>query len=118
MTVAWVAILSLVAMAVASLGVLYAARVQAANAADAAALAAAPATYPALRVGSPTSRARVAAEANGAVVAKCECAVDPSIRARSVTVWASFVVTVPIFGTHEVTVAARAEFDPRLWLGR
>lgn len=104
--------------AVAQLGVLVAARGQASTAADAAALAAAVATYPAAGTRTPRAAAAVAARANGAVVETCRCPVDARLRTRSVEVVASVDVDVSLFGDLTVRSAARAEFDPRAWLGR
>ena len=95
----------------------YTAREQASTAAEAAALAAAVATYPGTGRPAPSSEARRAAAANGARLDSCRCPVDPSLSARTVTVRASVEVVVPIFGTIRVMGAARAEFDPLAWLG-
>ena len=114
----WAAVLSLAGVAVASLGVLYAARAQATNAADAAALAAAPATYAPAGGRLPTVVARAAAQANGAILVECSCPPDSSMEVRVVTVWVGVEVAVPLFGSHTVVVPARAEFEPRRWLGR
>lgn len=113
-----VAIAAVLAVAVASLGILYGARAQATNAADAAALAAAVATYPPASPSDPGAAARDAAEANGSVVLVCRCPRDGSLRARTVEVTAGLAVDVPIFGSVTVRAVSRAEFDPRLWLGR
>jgi Flp pilus assembly protein TadG len=115
---ALVAIAAVLAVAVASLGILYGARAQATNAADAAALAAAVATYPQASPHTPLAAARSAAGANGASVLSCRCPRDGSLEARTVKVTAAIAVDVPIFGSVTVTVSSRAEFDPRLWLGR
>lgn len=112
-------IVATLAVATAGLGALYAARAQANTSADAAALAAAVATYPpAARGSGPLAAARQAARHNGARLVTCSCPVDGSVRPRTVTVVASVSVTVPFFGDLDVRGAARAEFDPRGWLGR
>ena len=113
-----VAVVAILAVAVAALGTLYAARAQATNAADAAALAAAVSSYPPASSLPPLTAARDAAEANGAVVVACRCRLDPGLDQRIVEVVAAISVEVPIFGGVQVRSAARAEFDPLLWLGR
>lgn len=120
-TVLMLAITGLVVVltaAVAQLGMLVAARNQASTAADAAALAAAVATYPATGPRPPRAAAALAAHANGAEVETCRCPVDRRLRTRSVEVVTSLEVDVPLFGDLTVRSAARAEFDPRAWLGR
>lgn len=114
-----VGLIALLSVATAGLGLAYAARAQAQNAADAAALAAAVATYPpASDSGSPLWNARLVAGANGARVRSCVCRVDWTNRARVVTVAVAMEVEVPVFGRLEVGANSRAEFDPDLWLGR
>lgn len=115
---ALIAIVATLTTAIAAIGVLYAARAQATNAADAGALAAAVATYPPAAQTSPLAAARAAAGENGAVVVSCRCPVDAGMRARVVEVRTAIAVEVPIFGAITVRSASRAEFDPRLWLGR
>lgn len=101
-----------------SVAALYGARTHANTAADAAALAAAVATYPSTGAGEPVSEARGYARINGAVLKKCDCALDRSLRARTVTVIVEMKVSVPFFGVVPVRAGARAEFEPRAWLGR
>lgn len=113
-----IAIVAMVAVAVASLGALYAARAQAQAGADAAALAAAVASYPPAGNGSPLSAARVGAGENGAVVVRCSCRRDSSMRARVVEVVTGVTADVPLFGEWIVHASSRAEFDPLRWLGR
>lgn len=110
------AIVALASVAVAALGMLHAARATAQNAADAAALAAAPATYPPVAA-HPSERANEIALANGALLLQCECPVDPSLATRVAAVRVAVTVRVPIFGAVEVIASSRAEFDPSLWLG-
>ncbi len=118
-TTAVVALLGVCLVATGSVGALYAARAQASLAADAAALAAAVATYPGTgRSASPRTEASAAAVLNGATLADCACAVDPRLSVRVVTVRTSVRVEVPVFGWLEVMAASRAEFDPEAWLGR
>lgn len=113
-----VGVTAVVAVATAGLGLAYSARAQAQVASDAAALAAAVATYPPAADGEPLHRARSAAAANGAVLASCRCPVDSSMRARIVTVVTYVSVETPFFGNLKLHAGSRAEFDPRLWLGR
>lgn len=115
---ATVALLATVVVATASLAALYAARTQAANAADAAALAAAVSTYPPASGTTPLTAAGRAAAANQAVLISCRCPVEAGMLPRTVEVVTAVVVDVPIFGEYQVRGAARAEFDPRRWLGR
>ncbi|HUF14727.1 MAG TPA: pilus assembly protein TadG-related protein [Acidimicrobiia bacterium] len=113
-----IAIVAFAAVAVASLGTLYAARAQAINAADAGALAAAVATYPpASSIGPATAALEVIAR-NGAVLVDCLCPRRADLVPRTVEVVAGVRVEVPIFGTFTVKSASRAEFDPLRWLGR
>lgn len=105
-------------IAVAGLGLAYSARAQAQTASDAAALAAAVATYPPALDGAPLDRARQVAEANGAALVSCTCPVDSTMSARVVTVVTAVAVEAPMFGHLEMEATSRAEFDPRLWLGR
>jgi secretion/DNA translocation related TadE-like protein len=100
-----------------SLTVLYGVRAEANNAADAAALAAAVATYPPAGAGDPRSEAARYAGANGAVVVSCDCPIDFGLETRSATVIVEKKVTVPFFGTLGVRAGATGEFDPVAWLG-
>lgn len=122
MSVLWfalVGVITVVIVATAGLGLAYAARAQAQVASDAAALAAAVATYPpAVEGGSPASRARSVASANGATLVSCVCPVDRTLEERTVTVIAQVIADVPILGELRIRAASRAEFDPRRWLGR
>jgi secretion/DNA translocation related TadE-like protein len=89
------------------------ARVRAVNAADAAALAAAPATFPALSVGETPSR--VAAEmaaANGARLLRCLCPVVRSFDPRNVEVEVAVVTRVAMVGQVQVRAISRAEYVP------
>jgi uncharacterized membrane protein len=104
-----VAIVAFLAIAVVAIGTLYAARTQATNAADAAALAAAL---------DPLEAATTVARANGAEIVECLCPVNEGLVTRTVEVVASIEVEIPIFGPVTVRSAGRAEFDPLRWLGR
>lgn len=112
-----VAMLAAIAVATTGLGMVYAARAQAQNAADASALAAAVATYPPAAGHGPLSAAHRAADANGALLAGCRCEVDLSLRPRVATVAVTVPIHVPILGELDVRMSSRAEFDPLRWLG-
>jgi hypothetical protein len=112
------AVVALLGVAVAAIAMLYGARAQATNAADAAALAAAVATYPPASASDPVTAARRAAVWNDAVLTSCRCPRDAGLVARTVEVVATVEVEVPIFGRVTVRSASRAEFDPMRWLGR
>ena len=113
-----VALLAVIAIAGASLGAAYAARTQAQIAADGAALAAAVATYPGTSRAAPWREASVVAMANGASTVSCACPVNSTLYRRTVRVVTEVSISVPIFGVLQIRAAARAEFDPRRWLGR
>lgn len=103
---------------IADVGILLAARLQAATAADAAALAAAPVTFrPFGATAGPVEEARRLAEANGARISHCVCVVDSSWDARSVEVVVERVARLVGFGTLTVRASSRAEFDPSKLLG-
>jgi Flp pilus assembly protein TadG len=116
--IAVMALMAVLSVGVASIGVLMSARAQAVVAADAAALAAAPATYPASGDAEPWVVAARMAVANGAVLERCICATDPTLGQRTVEVRAAVSTSVPVFGELVIRATARAEFDPAAWLGR
>ena len=87
-------------------------RAVATAAADAAALAAAPATFPPLGLGSPEAAAIRLATENGAVVTACSCRSDASWAKRSVEVEVAVEVVLPVVGRTEVLAVSRAEFEP------
>ena len=94
------------------------ARVEAAAAADAAALAAAPVTFlPFGASGGPAEEAARFAALNGAELVSCTCPVDRSWEARTVTVEVARPIGLGPFGTVRVTARSRAEFVPALLLG-
>jgi len=113
-----VAIVAILGFAVTSIGALYAARAQAQTASDAAALAAAVATYPPTGTPNPTVVARDFASRNDAGLVSCRCPRDPTLSPRTVTVVTSVRADVPIFGVLMVRASSRAEFDPGAWFGR
>ena len=114
---ALVAVLAAISAATALVGLAYSARTQAVIAADAAALAAAPATYPGVTGQSPIAAASTVARANGARLVSCSCPVNTSLQARVVSVTTQVPAEFPLFGQLNFTATARAEFDPRQWLG-
>lgn len=111
-------LVAIIGVATAALGVLFDAREQAATAAEAAALAAAVATYPPAGADDPDGLAAELAARNGARLVSCWCPVDGSLRSRVVAVTVALVAEVPLFGEVLVGKTARAEFEPRAWLGR
>jgi hypothetical protein len=112
------ALIAVIGVGTAALGVLFDARENAATAAEAAALAAAVATYPAAAAGAPEDLAAEYASRNGARIVSCWCPVDPTLRSRVVAVTVALRADVPLFGEVLVGKTARAEFEPRAWLGR
>jgi len=116
LVIGWVAVIAVIGVAATSVGSLLAAREVAYTAADAAALAAAVATYPPATPRSPVALAAEYAARNGSRLITCRCPVDLSIRPRTVTVTTGRDVEVPIFGLVTVRVSARSEFDPGRWL--
>lgn len=113
-----VALVALVGVGTTSVGSLLAAREQANSAAEAAALAAAVATYPPAGASDPWREAAEFAARNSAVLYACQCKVDGGLGDRTVTVTAFVAHSVPLFGELRVFAMARAEFSPRDWLGR
>lgn len=111
-------LIAVIGIATASLGVMFHAREKAATAAEAAALAAAVATYPATGAGTPESLASEYAVRNDATLVSCWCDVDPTMQTRVVAVTVALTADLPILGEVLVGKTARAEFDPRAWLGR
>lgn len=90
-------------------GRLLAASAQVQTAADAAALAAAPATF--LGPDAVKVAALLAAE-NGARLVACDCGIDRTPVVRVVRVEVAAFVDAGLLGVHEVRASARAEFDP------
>lgn len=111
-------VIAVIGIATAALGVLFDARERAATAAEAAALAAAVATYPPAATGAPASLAAEYADRNGASMVSCRCPIDPALRARVSVVTVALYARLPVLGEVQVVKTARAEFDPRAWLGR
>ncbi len=117
LVVGWVLVVATIGVATASVGALVSAREQAYTAAEAAALAAAVATYPPAGSGAPSTKAAEYAGRNGSRIVSCRCPVDSTLVARTVVVTTALEVDIPLFGEVTVGAAARAEFDPALWLG-
>jgi hypothetical protein len=89
------------------------ARLHAAAAADAAALAAAPATFPPASGNErPIEAARRFAAANDVRLVACRCAVDASWATRRVEVVVVRAVDLVVLGRHEVQAIGAAEFSP------
>jgi secretion/DNA translocation related TadE-like protein len=98
---------------VADIGLAFAGRLQAAAAADAAALAAAPVTFrPFGASGSPAEEASRFAAANGATLISCRCPIDRSWRPRVVEVAVERRVELLGIGAVTVRALSRAEFSP------
>lgn len=112
-----VATIILAGVAVTAIASLYAARNQAEIAADAAALAAAVATYPGAAGAAPVTSAREITARNRARLTRCDCPVDGRLIPRTVLVVVAVDTRVPVFGAVVVRASARAEFDPAEWLG-
>jgi hypothetical protein len=112
------AFVAVIGVATAALGVLFDARERAATAAEAAALAAAVATYPPVGAAVPTAVAAEFAARNEARMISCWCPVDGTLRSRVVAVTVALEARLPVLGKVLVGKTARAEFDPRAWLGR
>jgi hypothetical protein len=101
------------AVLVADMARLTAARAQLTVAADAAALAAAPATFSSFgSSGRPAAEAEAMATANGATLAQCRCPIDRSWADRTVVVVVTTVVDLTVLGSRRLETAAAAEFRP------
>lgn len=88
-------------------------RARAVTAADAAALAAAPVTFPPVGQGNlPANVAREFALANGARLIRCECVVLPTFAPRAVEVEVGVPMELAILGRHEIRATSRAEYVP------
>jgi hypothetical protein len=108
-----VSVTLILAVGLGAVGAGVAGYVQAAGAADAAALAAAPVTFrPFGARGSPIQEAARFASANGTQLVHCSCPIDRSWDARTVTVVVKRSVTLVGFGTFDVSATSRATFEP------
>jgi hypothetical protein len=112
-----VAVAAIGMLGLGSVASLYAARNHANAAADAAALAAAVATYPPAGAESPMVEARRYARLNATTLHSCQCPVDNSMSVRTVIVIVELRAKVPFFGVLPIRAGASAEFDPIAWLG-
>ena len=100
-------------IAVAAVGTAIAGYTAASNAADAAALAAAPVTFrPFGAKGTPAREAARFASLNGARLVRCVCPVDASWNPRTVAVTVARSVSVLGIGNVTVRATARATFEP------
>ncbi len=100
-------------LAVAAVGAGVGAYVSASNAADAAALAAAPVTFqPFGARGGPKREAARFAALNGARLVSCTCPVDRSWDTRTVTVQVARRLAIPGVGWWQVRATSRATFEP------
>lgn len=113
LTVAAIALVVLVGLAVLAAAQVITGRARAIAAADAAALAAAPTTFPPLARGrSPIAEALRVAEANGARLVSCRCFQVANFEPRQVEVTVAFPVDLPMLGRRWVEAASAAEFVP------
>lgn len=95
-----------------------AAYAQASNAADAAALAAAPVTFrPFGAADGPVAEAGRFAQMNGAALVRCTCPIDESWNPRTVEVVVVRVVSFPVVGSVRIPASSRATFEPVALLG-
>ena len=96
-----------------------AARARLSAAADAAALAAAPATFADFGAGSDPERAAgETATANGAQLVECRCPVDHTWASRTVQVVVSADIDLTMLGSRRLQASAAAEFSPVRLAGR
>lgn len=103
------------ALLVADVAGIAATRARVVTAADAAALAAAPATFADFGMGEdPRVAASRAAAANGATLVACRCSRDTSWTLRRVLVTAVAEVDLVLLGSHRLSASAAAEFAPVL----
>lgn len=101
------------AIGVGAVGASVAGHAQVANAADAAALAAAPVTFrPFGALGTPAQEAARFASANGGRLLQCDCAINRSWDARTVTVVVGRDLSILGIGTVHVEAMSRATFEP------
>lgn len=112
--VAAIVVICLAGMVVIDVMTLIDARTRAINAADAAALAAAPVTF---EPGDPKASASRLAERNGAKLAGCSCEKDSSLVTRRVKVQVSVSVEPFFLPYQSVSATSTAEYDPLAALG-
>ena len=108
----------LLALGVAIAGGGIAAYAQASNAADAAALAAAPVTFSSFGAADgPEAEAARFARMNGATLVRCTCPLDESWGPRTVEVVVARVISLPVVGSVRIPATSRATFEPVALLG-
>ena len=113
LAIAAVAVALVVAVLVVDVGILVAGRLQVAAAADAAALAAAPVTFRSFgAAGGPVAEAARFADANGARLVSCVCAVDATLAERTVRVVVASHVDLLLFGRLAVSAESAASYRP------
>nr|MDE0500807.1 pilus assembly protein TadG-related protein [bacterium] len=108
--VALVGVLLMIGVAVLDISAVVSARTRSQTAADAAALAAAPATF--TLASSPQQAATRMAEANGARLIWCKCRIDRRPKVRTVTVETAVVARLWLWEEVTVFAQSRAEFIP------
>ena len=108
--VAVVGVLLMIGVAVLDISAVVSARTRSQTAADAAALAAAPATF--TLASSPQQAATRMAEANGARLVWCKCRIDRRPKVRTVTVETAVVARLWLWEEVTVFAKSRAEFTP------
>ncbi|MDE0122531.1 MAG: pilus assembly protein TadG-related protein [bacterium] len=108
--VALVGVLLMIGVAVLDISAVVSARTRSQTAADAAALAAAPATF--TLASSPQQAATRMAEANGARLIWCKCRIDRRPKVRTVTVETAVVARLWLWEEVTVFAQSRAEFTP------
>lgn len=113
LAIAATALLTVVVVVVVAATQIVTARSRAIAAADAAALAAAPMTFPPVAgKGSPVLAASTLAHANGARLVACECFQLATFEPRQVVVTVAISVDLPLVGLRWVQASSAAEFVP------
>ena len=113
LALAMMTVLTFTVLAVSASAQIITARTLATAAADAAALAAAPMTFPPVAGGrSPLAEASRLARANGATLVSCLCPQVATFAPRQVEVTVLFPVDLPILGLRWVEGSSAAEFVP------
>ena len=110
LAIAVAGVLLMIGIAVLDISAVVSARTRSQTAADAAALAAAPATF--TLASSPLQAAKRMAEANGARLVWCRCRVDRRPEVRTVTVETAVVARLWLWKEVTVFAQSRAEFIP------
>ena len=108
--VAVLGVLLMIGIAVLDISAVVSARTRSQTAADAAALAAAPATF--TLASPPREAAARMAEANGARLVWCRCRIDRRPKMRTVTVQTAVVARLWLWEKVTVFAQSRAEFIP------